>query len=706
MATTEASMIERAGIRSLDDPALYCSRELSLLEFQRRVLEEVKDPANPLLERIKFLAILDSNIDEFFMVRVAGLKQQASSGVQDASLDGRSATEQLSAVRTEVSRLVEEAYDVWHRQLLPGLADACLPILDYAKVSAAERATLDRFFKETVFPVLTPLGHDTGRPFPHISSLSLNLAVIVKGRQGITHFARVKVPDSLPQLVPVNPATDSTQCFVWLEQIIMVNLQNLFPGMEIVEAHPFRITRDAEVEIKEVESDDLLETIEEAVWQRRFRSVVRLEVYEGIPAHVLSILTENLELGPDDIYYAHGPMGLKRLWQLDALDRPRLKYKAVSPFTPPELRPNAKEDIFALIRHEDLLLHHPFESFQPVVEFLRTAARDPDVLAIKMTLYRVGRNSPVVEALLTAVQEGKQVSVLVELKARFDEESNIEWARALESEGVHVVYGLVGLKVHSKIALVVRREGETMRKYVHLGTGNYNPATARLYTDLSLFTCDEQIGNDAVTLFNRLTGYADDARFSKLLVAPIDLRPRLEALIEREIEFARRGERGHIIGKMNALDDPDMIKLFYRASQAGVQVDLLVRGICCLRPGLPGVSDNIRVISIVGRFLEHSRIYWFRNGGREEAFVGSADLMPRNLSRRIEVVFPVETPKHLRRLKDEILDTYLADNVNARRMNADGSYERIRPAENEKKVDSQESSLGSRVESGRSTTSA
>lgn len=486
----------------------------------------------------------------------------------------------------------------------------------------------------------------------------------------------------------------------------MVNLQNLFPGMEIVEAHPFRITRDAEVEIKEVESDDLLETIEEAVWQRRFRSVVRLEVYEGIPAHVLSILTENLELGPDDIYYAHGPMGLKRLWQLDALDRPRLKYKAVSPFTPPELRPNAKEDIFALIRHEDLLLHHPFESFQPVVEFLRTAARDPDVLAIKMTLYRVGRNSPVVEALLTAVQEGKQVSVLVELKARFDEESNIEWARALESEGVHVVYGLVGLKVHSKIALVVRREGETMRKYVHLGTGNYNPATARLYTDLSLFTCDEQIGNDAVTLFNRLTGYADDARFSKLLVAPIDLRPRLEALIEREIEFARRGERGHIIGKMNALDDPDMIKLFYRASQAGVQVDLLVRGICCLRPGLPGVSDNIRVISIVGRFLEHSRIYWFRNGGREEAFVGSADLMPRNLSRRIEVVFPVETPKHLRRLKDEILDTYLADNVNARRMNADGSYERIRPAENEKKVDSQESSLGSRVESGRSTTSA
>jgi polyphosphate kinase len=541
-----------------------------------------------------------------------------------------------------------------------------------------------------VFLVLAPLAFDPGRPFPHISNLSLNLAVVVQDARGEERFARVKIPDTLPQLVPV-PAPeggDRSLRFVWLEQLIIANLQALFPGLEIKEAHPFHVTRDAETSIQELESDDLLETIEEAVWRRRFRDVVRLQVDTRISAHILDILTSQLELVEKDVYLIEGPLDLRRLRELNALDRPDLKYKPFLPYTPAGLQPNAKEDIFTLIRGGDVLLHHPFESFQPVVEFIRRAARDPDVLAIKITLYRVGRNSPIVQALLEAVEEGKQVSVLLELKARFDEESNIEWAKALEREGVHVIYGLVGLKVHSKIALVVRREGDIMRRYVHLGTGNYNPLTARMYTDLSLFTCDEQIGADATDLFNYLTGYSAKTDFRKLLVAPVSLRRRMEGLILREIEIAKHGGKGHLIFKMNALEDPEMIKLLYRASQAGVQVDLLVRGLCCLRPRIPGVSDRIRVSSVIGRFLEHSRIYYFRNGGREEVFLGSADLMLRNLNHRIEIVFPVESPSLVHRIRHEILEVYLADDVNAYQAHSDGSYTRAPRSETTGGVDS------------------
>jgi polyphosphate kinase len=702
-------------VHLLDDPALYLNRELSLLAFQSRVLEEAEDTAVPLLERVKFLSILSSNMDEFFMVRVAALRQQAASGLTDVSIDGRTATEQLTAIRAEVLALMERAHTCYRRQLLPALDAAGIHLLDYSSLTSDERAALERHFLETIFPVLTPLGFDPGRPFPHISSLSLNLAVVVKDSRGVTHFARVKVPDTLPPLVPVglgeagapggllaaarpdgprSAPGEPAHRFVWLEQVIQANLQALFPGLDIVEAHPFRITRDAEVDIQELESNDLLETIEEAVWRRRFRGAVRLQVDRALPPDLLAILVENLEVQADDVYPVDGPLELKGLWQLQAIDRPRLKYRVFSPSTPAALKSTAGDDLFALIRREDLLLHHPYDSFEPVVQFLRAAARDPEVLAIKMTLYRVGRNSPIVEALLDAIDEGKQVSVLVELKARFDEESNIEWARALEREGVHVVYGLVGLKVHSKLALVVRREGGAMRKYVHLGTGNYNPATARAYTDLSLFTADESIGSDAVALFNRLTGYSEKNHFAKLAVAPVNLRSRLEELIRREMDFAGRGARGHFVAKINAIDDPDMIALLYQASQAGVRVELLVRGLCCLRPGVPGVSDNIQVTSIVGRFLEHSRIYYFRNGGAEEIFVGSADLRPRNLNSRIEVVFPVENPRLVRRLKDEILDTYLADNVNAHQMGSDGSYAQRKPGPGDKLVDSQAQLLG------------
>ena len=674
---------------TLDDPSLYLNRELSLLVFQQRVLEEAEDARNPLLERVKFISILFSNLDEFFMVRVAGLVQQAQSGNPEVSMDGRSPSAQLEAIHTAVTELVSRAYACFLGQLMPELARAHILLVDYAVLNERQCRQMETYFLQTVFPVLTPLAFDPGRPFPHMSNLSLNIAVAVKDSTG-EHFARVKVPDTLAQVVRVPAAAEESdthgagssgigeqQTFVWLEQLITANLKYLFPGLQIVGAFPFHITRDGEVAIRELESDDLLETVEEAVWQRRFRDVVRLQVNAGMPSGMLNILTSNLELDQNDIYTVNGPLALSRLRHLVALDRPDLKDKPFLPFTPAGLQPKAEDDIFARIRQSDVLLHHPFESFQPVVEFLRKAARDPDVLAIKITLYRVGSNSPIVEALVDALEHGKQVAVLVELKARFDEESNIEWARALEQEGVHVLYGLVGLKVHSKVAMVVRREGETMRRYVHLSTGNYNPTTARLYTDLGFFTVNEQIASDVTDLFNYLTGYSAKSHYRKLLVAPINLRQRLTELIEREMANQASGLGGHLIFKMNALEDPGMIKLLYRASQAGVRVDLLVRGLCCLRPGISGVSENIRVISILGRFLEHSRIFYFRNGGQEEIFLSSADLMPRNLNRRVEVLFPIEDPKLVRRIKDEILETYLADRTGARIMRSDGTYLRV-----------------------------
>lgn len=660
----------------LDNPSLYLNSELSLLRFQRRVLEEARDSRNPLLERVKFLAILSSNLDEFFMVRVAGLLQQLESGVETLSIDGRSPGAQLEAIREEGISLIEEAYATYQAALLPELAAAGITIAGYRSLNSSQRERLQGYFWESIYPVLTPLAFDRGRPFPHISNLSLNLAVVVRDAAGSEHFARVKVPDTIHQLVPV-PQDSARQppgdVFVWIEELILANLHLLFPGLEIVEAHPFHVTRDAEVAIKEIETDDLLATIEEAVWQRRFRDVVRVLVNARMPASLLEILTTNLEIDPSGVYRVDGPLNLGRLRQLTALECPHLKDRPFLAQTPPALL-TKDEDFFAVIRHEDVLLHHPFDSFQPVVEFLKQAARDPGVLAIKMTLYRLGRNSPVVEALLEAVRNGKQVAVVVELQARFDEESNIEWARALERQGVHVVHGLPGLKVHSKVALVVRREGEAIRRYLHLATGNYNPTTAHLYTDMGLLTCDSEIGADATALFNYLTGYSGKIEFNKLLVAPVNLRERLSELIRREIDHQLCGRRGHLIFKMNALDDPGMMRLLYEASRAGVRIDLLVRGICCLRPGVPGVSDNIQVISVVGRFLEHSRVFYFRNGGSEEVYLGSADLMPRNLNRRVEVLFPIRSPRLVRRVRDGILNLYLADDASARHMQRDGSY--------------------------------
>lgn len=666
----------------LDSPELYINRELSLLEFQRRVLEEAQDPSNPLLERAKFLAIVSSNLDEFFMVRVAALQKQVASGSPEAGIDGRRASEQLRLIREQVRGLSEDAHAVLRREILPALEREGIRIPDFAALDDESRANLNDYFVKSVFPVLTPLALDPGRPFPHISNRSLNLAVAVADRQGVEHFARLKIPDTLAQLVLLETATRKTPAvapatgsFIWLEQVIAANLGLLFPGMEVLGAYPFRVIRDAEVAIQELESDDLLESVEEAMRKRRFNSAVRLQVDSNTPDKILEILTSNIEIDPDDVYRIEGPIGLLRLMELYNFDRPDLKDPPFVPATPAALGANAEEDIFAAIRREDILLHHPFESFQPIVEFLRRAAQDKDVLAIKMTLYRVGRNSPVVAALLEAIENGKQVAVLVELKARFDEESNIEWARMLEDAGVHVVYGLIGLKVHSKIALVVRQEGDTIRRYVHLGTGNYNPTTARLYTDFGLLTANEEIAADATPFFNYLTSYAPEHEWRKIMAAPVELRPRLQALIEREIDVQQKGGQGHLMLKINAFEDPQMIKLLYRASQAGVKVDLLVRGVCCLRPGVAGVSENIRVASIVGRFLEHSRIYYFCNGGAEEIYLGSADLMRRNLDHRVEIVFPVQDPKLVSRLKD-VLDTFWRDEAKVRFLGSDGRYSR------------------------------
>jgi polyphosphate kinase len=696
-ATAKAQDSEKAVCTvSLDDPTLYMNRELSLLEFQKRVLEEARDPQNKLLERVKFLSIVSSNLDEFFMVRVAAMKQKLEKGSLDLSIDGKTVAEQLVPVRSGVDQLMREIYHCFQTQLLPGLEEHGIVIADYSSLDGRERAAVDRYYIETVYPVLTPLAVDPGRPFPHISNLSLNLAIVLRDTDGRKHFARVKVPEALPQLVTV-PAPQTRRSgksarkaiqplkFVWIEQVISANLKSLFPGLEIVESHPFHVTRDAEVAIQELESDDLLESVEEAVWRRRFRQTVRLQADLKISDGILDILIENLEITPDEVSRISGPLDLSRLRQLPSLDRPELRDEAFEPWIPPDFSAHAEEDMFAVIRAGDRVMHHPYQSFQPVVDLLQKAAHDPDVLAIKMTLYRTGRNSPIVQALLEAIENGKQVAVLVELKARFDEESNIEWARALEREGVHVVYGLVGLKVHCKVALIVRREHDGIRRYLHLGTGNYNATTARLYTDLSLFTANADLGADATDLFNYLTGYSHKSDFRKLLVAPVTLRERMTALIRREMEH---GSRGRLIFKMNALEDRAMVRLLCEASCAGVRIDLIIRGLCCLRPGIPGVSENIKVRSIVGRFLEHSRLYYFENGGAEELYMGSADLMPRNLDRRVELLFPIMDPSIVSRLRDSILAKCLEDNRKAWIGKPEGTYE-LASHKGAKSVDSQ-----------------
>jgi polyphosphate kinase len=686
---------DRAELTRLD-PALLVNRELSLLAFQWRVFDEARDPTNPLLERVRFLSIVAANLDEFFMIRVAGVEQQVAAGIGEPSPDGMTPVQQLSAVRREALALTRALAAYWQEELLPRLDQAGIHVLDWPQLDARQVAFARTYFDEMVMPVLTPLAFDPGRPFPHISNLSLNLAVVVEDG-GAERFARIKVPSTLPRLVPLGRSAGGgdvaagvrrPHSFVWLEQLVAANVDRLFPGVAVKGVHPFHVTRDAEVAIQEMEAGDLLASVEHGVRERRFGSVVRLVVTPSMPDDIRGLLVENLDVNPADVQSVEAPLALPGVAALAALDRADLKYAPFVPAVPPRLAPS-DEDLLGTIRRQDVLLHHPFDSFVPVVEFLRAAARDPDVLAIKMTLYRVGRNSPVVEALLEASQAGKQVAVLVELKARFDEESNIGWARALEAEGVHVIYGLLGLKTHSKIALVVRREGDRLARYVHLATGNYNAVTALAYTDLGLFTVDPEIGEDATQLFNYLTGYAHPRDFRRLLVAPVNLRERFVELVEREAAHARAGRGGHLILKMNALADERMIEALVRAAQAGVQVDLLVRGICCLRPEVHGVTDRVRVTSVVGRFLEHSRIFWFRNGGAEEVYLGSADLMRRNLSRRVEVLFPVRDPVLVRYLRDAVLATYLADDVRARRMRPDGSYERVRPRDGEAGLDAQ-----------------
>jgi polyphosphate kinase len=659
------------------------NRELSWIEFNSRVLDEALDPTQPLLERLKFLSIFSTNLDEFFMVRVSGLQEQLDANPLLLSPDGLSAATQLRLITERLRPLLEVQMRCLLKQILPGLEQYNVRIVPYGRLNRDQRAELRDFFYERVFPILTPLSVDPSHPFPYISNISMNLGILVvpenpeDGEQE-ARFARVKLPLSpnVPRLIPV---TGEGYCFAMLEEVMSAHIDSLFPGMRIIECQPFRITRDADIEIEEDEAGDLLKTVEQQVRNRRFGFGVRLEIAAGMSPHMVKLLRHSLEMEEQDVYTVDGPLNIPDLMALYKLDLPQLKDEPFSPTTPATLR--AGENIFDAIRHQDILLHHPYESFAPVVEFLRQAARDPSVLAIKQTLYRVGKDSPIVESLIEAAENGKQVAVLVELKARFDEEANIQWAKRLEKAGVHVIYGLVGLKTHAKIALVVRQEKNKLRRYVHLGTGNYNPVTARIYTDLGLFTADEDFGKDVSELFNYLTGYSRQEQYRKLLVAPVNLRKSITEMIRREVTHLQAGRPAGIVAKFNSMTDTAMIEEMYGASREGVTVDLIVRGICCLRPGWPGRSETIRVGSIVGRFLEHSRVYRFINGGNEEIYLGSADLMNRNLDRRVEVLFPIEDVRIKERIVREILDPALTDNVKMRWLQMNGSYERPRSAE-------------------------
>lgn len=684
------------------DETNYINRELSTVDFNRRVLALAQDRSVPLLERIKFAAIVGNNLDEFYMVRVASHVQKVKLGLQSKRPDGLTPTQLLNALRTRANALMTDHRDTINH-LLHELEQHNIAIHAVDHLSTIQQEALRAYFREEVFPVLTPLAADHARPFPFISNLSMNLGVYLQRRQsedGMLEFVRIKVPEALPRLVNLGKHVakyadlrDSLDQFVWIEDVIAHNLDLLFPGMEILEHFPFRVTRNADIDYeheKEEEMLDLSAIIEASVRERRFGSVVRLSVPEDISDGMLERLIYELGVDPErDVYRLNGALGAASLFELAGVDRPDLKYASHVPKMPEALPQNA--NIFANIRENDVLVHHPYDSFMPVEEFFRQAARDPHVLAIKATLYRVGKDSPVVKALMEARENNKQVAVLVELKARFDEENNLEWTRQLEHQGVHVTYGVeeLAVKTHAKIALVVRKEGDSLRRYVHLGTGNYNSSTARLYTDLGLFTAHPQLGEDASRLFNRLTGYAPETTYKRLLVAPEFLLPTLLDLIDNEIEHALRGEPARLVFKMNQLEEDAMIQKLYMASQAGVQIDLIVRGLCCLRVGIPGVSDNIRVRSILGRFLEHPRIYYFRNAPQEHRiYAGSADLMRRNLHNRVETVFPV-LDLRLQNKIQRILATDLRCNTFAWAMHADGRYYRVEPGEDDPLIDSQ-----------------
>jgi polyphosphate kinase len=657
---------------------LFFNRELSLLEFHARVLDEAFNEQNPLLERLKFVSIFSSNLDEFFMIRVSGLKEELEHEVE-VSLDGLTPAQQLARIRERILVLVEQQARVLRDDVLPQLNEAGISVVGYASLSQHEKERLEDYFTEKVFPVLTPLAVDPSHPFPYISPLSVNIGLMVNPPKNIKlissrklidpRFVRIKVPSVLPRLIPIGA---SSSRFVLLEEIIEANICALFPEMEPGPCYHFRVTRDADIEIREEEAEDLLSVIQKELRQRRFGTPVRLEVSAEMPDEMIEYLSASLDLDADDVYKFDGPLNVQDLMTLYDLDRPDLKDAPFRPRVPEWFEEH--ENIFEAIKEGDRLLHHPYDSYACVTEFINQAVEDPDVMAIKICLYRTGPDSPIPTALIRASEEGKQVTVLIELKARFDEEHNIEWARKLDEAGVHVVYGIVGLKTHGKLTLIVRREGDALKRYVHVASGNYNPTTSCTYTDLGLFTVDDEIGRDATELFNYLTGFCEQRHYRKLMVAPVELREKLNALFDREIEHKRMGRPARIIAKFNRLADLQIIEKLYEVSRAGIEVDLIVRGICMLRPGIPGLSENIRVRSIVGRFLEHSRVFWFANGGDDELYIGSADWMARNLKHRIEVIAPVNDHKAKRYLRDVLLDAYLTDNTKTRELQPDGRY--------------------------------
>ena len=664
-------------IFNFKDPAYYCNRELSWLLFNKRVLTEAKDKTNPLFERLKFLSITASNLDEFFMVRVASLKDMVNAGYKKPDIAGYTPSKQLEMLDEATHDLVKEQYSVYKKLLLPRLAQNHLRMIEHhEQLTKEEGAYIDRFFIDNVYPVLTPMAVDSSRPFPLIRNKSLNIGALLskKGKGEELEFATVQVPSVLPRIVRI-PTKNNETTVILLEEVIERNIRKLFLNYDIVCAHPFRIMRNADLTIDEDEAEDLLKEIEKQIKKRQWGQAIRLEVEDGMDERLLQIIRDELLISEEEIYRIDGPLDLTFLMKMYGMEGfDELKVKPYVPQNHPGLPVDC--DIFEQIKKGDILLHHPYQSFMPVVKFIQEAAKDPNVLAIKQTLYRVSGNSPIVAALEQAAENGKQVSVLVELKARFDEENNIVWARKLEKAGCHVIYGLVGLKTHSKITLIVRREEDGIRRYVHLGTGNYNDATAKIYTDLGLLTCQESIGEDATAVFNMLSGYSEPLSWNKLSLAPLWLKQRFLHLIGRETRNARDGQPARIIAKMNSLCDRDVIAALYEASAAGVEIDLIIRGICCLKVGIPGVSERIRVRSIVGNFLEHSRIFYFENGGKHEIYMGSADWMPRNLERRVEILFPVEDA-NLKREVMHVLESQLRDNMKAHLLTKDGNYQKV-----------------------------
>ena len=685
-------------LKKYNDPKNFFNRDLSWVEFNIRVLDEALNPNLPLLEKVKFVSIFSSNLDEFYMIRISGLKEQVAANILEPTIDGLTPTEQVIKIEKALKPMIIKLNNLWMKEIVPQLKKHGVELLRFVEFNSEEQLLLKEYFKDEIYPVLTPLAFDPGRPFPYISNLSLNLAILIKKPNGENHFARVKVPSILPRLLQVDDILKQEKKtglngkfhakFIWLGDLIRENLDMLFPGMEVIEAHRFRITRDTDIELQEDEADDLLHVIEENIRQRRFGSVVRMEIASRMPEFMLETLMENLRITREDVHVAEGQIGLSDVMTLYNLPLHQLKEKPHYPKIPKIFE--EEEDIFTTIKQRDILLHHPYHSFTPVIDFIKQAASDPDVLAIKQTLYRVGSDSPIVKCLIEAAERGKQVAVLVELKARFDEENNIFWARELEKVGVHVVYGLVGLKTHAKITLVVRKEFEGLKRYVHLATGNYNAGTAKLYTDLGLFTCDEDICADVSDIFNYLTGYSKQKDYRKLIMAPVNMRSKMIDMINKEIENVKSGGEGKIIWKLNSLVDATIISALYEASINSVKINLIVRGICCLVPNVPGLSENIKVTSIVGRFLEHSRLFYFYDNGKEKFYLSSADMMPRNLDKRVEISFPIEDEKLKNELMRTLIRIALKDNTKSRLLLPDMSYELLKSQNGVKKTNSQE----------------